>query len=104
MSKSENAPRVIPPFCLMPEPASDVAASMFGGMMKRYPLAKGHRLGGQPQFIDQDETPRCAFGTPMSFYAQLDSLDEEYMLADRGMIYVFVCFNCFETKAVLQSN
>jgi hypothetical protein len=25
------------------------------------------------------------------------------VLADCGMIYVFVCFDCFETKSILQS-
>ena len=39
----------------------------------------------------------------MSFYGQLDSLGDQYNLADCGMVYVFVCFDCFESKSVLQS-
>ncbi|CAN7721300.1 hypothetical protein LJR290_006098 [Variovorax sp. LjRoot290] len=39
----------------------------------------------------------------MTFYAQLDSINDEVVLADCGMIYVFVCFDCFETKSILQS-
>ncbi len=27
---------------------------------------------------------------------------DEFVLADCGMIYVFVCFDCFETKSILQ--
>lgn len=69
-----------------------------GGINKR------HQLGGLPEFIEEEDAPKCRFGKPMTFYAQLDSVSKEFMLADRGMIYVFVCFDCFETKAVLQSE
>lgn len=40
----------------------------------------------------------------MSFYAQLDSINDDIILADCGMIYVFVCFDCLETTALLQSG
>jgi hypothetical protein len=96
--------RTIPPFKLIPEPIDDEAAEP----LARHPSAAGfnerHRLGGEPEFIEDEVVPACAFGNPMTFYAQLDSVSEEFSLADRGMIYVFVCFNCFEAKAVLQSN
>jgi len=39
----------------------------------------------------------------MTFYGQLDSVGDAVCLADCGMIYVFVCFDCYETKSVLQS-
>jgi hypothetical protein len=39
----------------------------------------------------------------MTFYAQLDSIGDEVVLADCGMIYVFVCFRCFQTATVLQT-
>jgi len=40
----------------------------------------------------------------MTFYGQLDSVGDQIALADVGMIYVFVCFNCFETRSILQSG
>ena len=40
----------------------------------------------------------------MTFYGQLDSINDDIVLADCGIVYVFVCFHCFETKAILQSN
>jgi hypothetical protein len=40
----------------------------------------------------------------MTFYAQLDSLNDEIVLGDLGMIYVFVCFDCLEVKALLQTS
>jgi hypothetical protein len=40
----------------------------------------------------------------MKFYGQLDSIGDDVTLADVGMIYVFVCFDCFTTRSVLQSG
>jgi hypothetical protein len=40
----------------------------------------------------------------MSFYGQLDSVGDQMTIADVGMVYVFVCFDCYETKSVLQSG
>lgn len=63
-----------------------------------------HQLGGEPRWIQGDETPVCGqCYEPMTFYAQLDSINDEFNLADCGLIYVFVCFNDYEAKAVLQS-
>ncbi len=39
----------------------------------------------------------------MDFYGQLDSIGDKYCLADCGMIYVFVCFGCYETKSIFQT-
>jgi hypothetical protein len=40
----------------------------------------------------------------MTFYGQLDSIGDRFNLADCGMIYVFVCFDCFETQSVLETS
>jgi len=40
----------------------------------------------------------------MTFYGQLDSVGDSISLADVGMVYVFVCFDCFTSKSVLQSG
>jgi hypothetical protein len=40
----------------------------------------------------------------MTFYAQLDALPSGgFDLADSGLIFVYVCFDCFEVSAVLDS-
>jgi hypothetical protein len=38
----------------------------------------------------------------MTFYGQLDSINDEFVIGDVGLVYVFVCFDCLTTKAVLQ--
>jgi hypothetical protein len=96
--------RTIPPFKLIPEPIDDDPAEPLARLPSFADMNTRHRLGGRPDFIEGEEIPVCAFGNPMTFYAQLDSVSDEFMLADRGMIYVFVCFNCFEAKAVVQSH
>lgn len=64
-----------------------------------------HRIGGDPEFIQNDEWPVCSeCGEKMSFFAQLDSLNDEFCLADCGMVYIFVCFECNEAKAIMQSH
>jgi hypothetical protein len=93
----------IPPFRLVPEPLSEEAAAL--PRFKRAPpeVGRRHQLGGSPAFIQNGEAPRCTCGEPMTFYAQLDSINDEFCLADCGMIYVFVCFDCYEAKAFVQS-
>lgn len=60
------------------------------------------KLGGEPDWIQEPERPACC-GSPMVFYGQLDSIGDDFMLADCGMIFVFVCFDCYGTKSILQS-
>jgi hypothetical protein len=40
----------------------------------------------------------------MSFYGQLDSINDDIVLADAGLVYVFVGFNDFSAQAVVQSG
>jgi hypothetical protein len=61
-----------------------------------------NKLGGEPDWIQGDETPRCPeCREQMEFYGQLDHLGSVEALNDR-MIYVFICRDCYTTQAVLQ--
>ena len=76
------------------------------------------KLGGEPGWIQDDETPACAnCGSTMVFVAQIDSVehdaprnplrrdalaDQDYMFGDVGMIYVFFCYDCCQPAAVHQ--
>jgi hypothetical protein len=88
---------------LIPEPANDEARALPPFKWAGPEIGRRHRLGGSPDFIQPEDIPSCTCGRPMSFYAQLDSINDEFCLADCGMIYVFVCFDCLETKSLLQS-
>lgn len=95
--------RSIPPFRLSAEPLNDEARALTPFKWAGGDVGQRHRLGGTPDFIQADDVPACSCGKSMTFYAQLDSINDEFCLADCGMIYVFVCFDCFETKSLLQS-
>ncbi len=60
------------------------------------------KIGGAPDFMQSERTPQCTCGADMSFYGQLDSLNDDFNIGDCGMIYVFLCFDCLESKAVTQ--
>ena len=75
------------------------------------------KLGGDPDWDQDDATPECSgCGKPMHFIAQIDSIEhdvsknphrqdfyqQEYMFGDAGMLYVFFCYGCMETRSVFQ--
>lgn len=39
----------------------------------------------------------------MTFYGQLDSVNDEYCIGDVGMVYVYVCFDCLTAEAVIDT-
>jgi hypothetical protein len=95
----------IPPFKLVPHPLNDEAASLPRCQWAPPEIGTRHRLGGNPNFIQRDDFPTCPdCGKPMTFYAQIDSVNDEVCLADCGMIYVFVRFDCYKTVSFIQSK
>ncbi len=94
----------IPPFKLVAEPLNDDADRAAGFKWAGGDIGTRHGLGGEPSWVQDDQTPRCpSCQQPMTFYGQLDSIGDAFNLADCGLIYVFVCFDDFEASAVLQS-
>jgi len=60
--------------------------------------------GGEPQFIQDQPWPVCrSCREKMTFYGQFDSINDQFCIADRGMIYVFLCFGCYESTSMVQS-
>ncbi len=67
-------------------------------------IGQRHRLGGTPDFIHDQQWPTCrTCRVKMSFYGQLDSINDEVCIADCGLIYVFLCFGCYESQSFVQS-
>jgi uncharacterized protein YwqG len=82
-------------------------------------LGSRSKLGGDPDWEQGDEWPDCSdCGTRMTFIAQLDSIehdedgnphrmdaihgDQHFMFGDVGMLYIFLCENCNESRSVMQ--
>jgi hypothetical protein len=96
--------KVILPFKLVPQPFDEASGALPKFKYADPEVGTRHKLGGTPDFMQREEYPICPnCKEQMTFYGQLDSINDEFNLADCGMIYVFVCFSCFETKSVLQS-
>ena len=98
------APKQLPPFRLILEPVTDEAEALLVRPPYVDPIiGTRHRLGGAPDLPADVAWPACPQGDgPMSFYAQLDGFPAvtEFDLADAGLIFVFVCFDCFEVRAL----
>lgn len=95
----------IPPFKLQAIPLSDEAACLPKFKWANEDVGSRHKLGGVPDFIQNEDIPVCEdCGESMSFYAQLDSVNDDYCIADCGMIYTFVCFHCNTVKSIIQSG
>lgn len=94
----------IPEYRLEATPLTDEARAAQGFKWADASIGKRHRLGGDPDFLQKAELPRCpSCKEQMSFYAQLDSIGDMICIADCGMIYVFVCLDCNETSSFVQS-
>src|SRR5262245_55655773 len=99
--------KVIPAFKLIPEPLSEEAIKLPGFKWAGEGVGKRHQLGGKPtRWIDDEQPwpccPHCK--EKMTFYAQLDSINDEFNVADACLIYVFLCFNCNEVFATLNTG
>jgi hypothetical protein len=70
-------------------------------MLQRPRARAAHKIGGEPDWIQGDETPQCC-GQSALFYGQLASLGGKYDLIDNGIIYVFICRACLQTHSVFQ--
>lgn len=96
--------KIIPSFNLRLEPLDEIAKAEQGFKWASKEIGQRHKLGGVPDFLQEEYLPTClSCQKKMTFYAQLDSIGDNIQIADCGMIYVFLCFDCFETSSLVQS-
>lgn len=97
--------KYVPPFRLIPQPLNDEAANLPPFKRAAPETGKRHKLGETPDFIQPPQWPMCPrCKSKMTFYGQLDSKNDEFRIADVGMIYVFLCFDCYESASIVQSG
>jgi hypothetical protein len=96
-------PRMIPEIPLVLAPATPEARAAIGYKWAAPEIGKRSKIGGRPLWLQKPQCPDCSCRRSMTFYGQLDSIGDDINLADCGLIYVFVCFDCFETRSLLQS-
>ncbi len=95
----------IPPFRLRREPLDDEARQLPPFKWAADEVGNRHRLGGLPERdVSPEDWPKCPdCNEPMTFYGQLDSLNDAICIADAGLIYVYVCLDCNEVRAEIDS-
>jgi hypothetical protein len=96
----------LPPFRAIPDPSDALAMSIapYNPKIHSCTLGKRHRFGGSPEWIQQQEHPKCdRCSCDLTFFAQLDAIGEGYRLGDAGLIYVFFCFRCKHAQSIFQS-
>jgi len=72
-----------PPFRLIPQPLNDEAAQLPPFRWASPEIGKRHKLGGAPDFIQPPQWPTCPnCKAKMTFYGQLDSINDEFCIAD----------------------
>jgi len=94
----------IPKIILKPHKTEESKKLKFGFEEYENYVGKDFQLGGEPKWIQEEDWPICKnCGEKMTFYAQLDSINDDYRIGDCGLVYVFICFNCLESKSIVQS-
>lgn len=97
--------KIIPPFRLVAEPLNEDAEKMPKFKWASNSIGARHKLGGNPDFVQQERRPCCpSCDNEMVFYAQIDSINDDYVIADCGMVYIFLCFECIEIISFIQSS
>jgi hypothetical protein len=100
-----GVPKRIPPFRLDAHPITPEAEAAAGFEWASPEVGTRHRIGGEPDHVTESDYPSCrSCELPMTFYGQLDSIGDEFALADVGVVHVFVCFDCFEAAARVAST
>jgi hypothetical protein len=93
----------IPEIPLKPDPRTPEAKAAVGFEYVGPPIGTRSKIGGVPDWIQSPVDVQCdGCRTAMSFYAQIDSVGDNVILADCGLVYVFVCFDCYESKSIVQ--
>jgi hypothetical protein len=99
-----HRPRQLPFIRLRRETQDEQAHSAIGFKYAGGDVGDRNQIGGKPSWLQGDQSPTCPqCQGAMSFYGQLDSVGDDIVIADCGLIYVFFCFGCQCAEAVVQS-
>ncbi|WP_241935564.1 hypothetical protein [Hymenobacter cyanobacteriorum] len=98
MIEMEKTEMLIPEIKLIPSPTTEEAKAAVGYKWNDVAGTR-HKLGGEPTG-ENVEIPSCVMcKQPMTCYATIDSIGDDYDLADCCVINVFVCLNCGTTSS-----
>lgn len=91
----------IPKIKLVTLPETDEAKNAIGYKWNNTAGTR-HFLGGKPDNLKKSDYPICnKCNKVMTFYAQIDSIGDNYDIADCMVIHNFICFDCYTVQAEL---
>jgi len=94
----------IPKILLIPKIEDENNSFKLGFKYASPEIGKRFFLGGDPSWIQEEVDITCdECQKPMTFYGQLDSINDDIIIGDCGLIYVFICFECLTSKSIVQS-
>lgn len=94
---------VIPEFKMILHPLSEEAKELRGINLDSKNICNESKLGGYPECITSEVWPNCPeCGIKMSFYAQLAPVSPDYPICSNSTVYVFLCFDCYESFSIIQ--
>jgi len=95
----------IPEFKIELVPLSLKAEELMGFKWADPEVGTRSKFGGKPEGITAEDAPVCtSCSAPMTFLCQVDSVGDDLVFADVGILYVYICFGCFEAKAFIESG
>ncbi len=97
--------KALPEYHLEVVPKDEDAKQAMGFKCADPAVGRRHKIGGAPDYQQQEYVPLCpSCSQEMTFYGQLDSIGDNLVVADCGLVYVFVCFECYQTVSFIQSG
>ena len=100
-----NVKRTIPAIRLRVEPQDNAGRALIGFKYAGGNIGDRNQIGGEPTWLQGDDSPTCPqCRQEMTFYGQLDSVGDDLVIGDCGIIYVFLCFDCNHAEARVQSS
>ncbi|CUH67321.1 hypothetical protein TL5118_02141 [Thalassovita autumnalis] len=95
----------LPEFKIVLEPRSEDAISAQGFDWADDDVGTRSKVGGAADLPAEVALPNCPSCTvAMTFVSQLDSIGDSICFADAGLLFTFVCFDCFEAASIIHSS
>ncbi|KPA21849.1 hypothetical protein shim_17340 [Shimia sp. SK013] len=95
----------LPEFKIDLTPKSEEATRTMGFKWADDRVGQRSKIGGTPDLPEGATAPPCpSCGKETSFVSQLDSIGDDLAFADVGLLFTFVCFDCFEAVSFIQSS
>ncbi len=94
----------LPEFKITLTPVSEEAKQKMGFKWADADVGTRSKFGGVPDLTHERPCPICpSCDAEMTFVSQLDSVGDDLEFADVGLLFTYLCFDCFEAVSFIES-